>query len=229
MERLKSLANDRTVDGKIQLKDIRKNIFNSLGTRIMTFFYFSVNRPALLGLLNGIVLSNLAYLTGYLVYTTYTVIIFKESGAKNIDPYVASIACAVIQLIGNSCTATLSDSIGRKALLIISLLGSAAGVYLFALFCYLRYIGYDVTAFEWIPVTSLSFVIFAASAGVVPLMFLSMVENIPAKVCNIIFKIWCDFLNIFHKIFYFSYVICRFALLDWLFVMWLWMLCHLYY
>lgn len=39
----------------------------------------------------------------------------------------------------------------------------------FALYTYLIRNGYDLSAFEWVPIVSLSFVIFAASAGAVPL------------------------------------------------------------
>lgn len=146
-----------------------------------------MNRRALKGLSIGITLACLAYLTGYLVFTTYAVVIFKEAGSTYIDPYVSSISLAVLQLIGNLCTASLSDSLGRKKLLIISLLGSAIGMYTFALYLYVRFCGYDITTFEWVPVVSLSFVIFISSAGVVPLMFLCMVENVPFKVRTSIF------------------------------------------
>lgn len=131
-----------------------------------------VNREAMKGISNGVILASLAYTTGYLVFTTYSVVIFEMAGATHIDPHISSISLAVLQLIGNLCTTSFSDTLGRKALLIISLLGSAFGMLTFAMFSYLRHIGYDLTAFEWVPVISLSFVIFVASAGVVPLMFL---------------------------------------------------------
>lgn len=142
-----------------------------------------MNRQAIKGMSTGIILASLAYLTGYLVFTTYAVVIFEEAGASYIDPYVSSITLAVLQLIGNLCTTTFSDTLGRKALLMISLLGSALGMFTFASYSYLRHTGYDVTSFEWVPVVSLSLVIFVASAGVVPMMFLCMVEHIPTKVC----------------------------------------------
>lgn len=124
----------------------------------------------------------MVHLTGHLAFTTYAAIIFKEAGAKSINPNISSISLAVLQLIGNFCTTALSDILGRKALLILSLLGSAIGMFTFAVYFYLRSVGFDVMAFEWIPVVSLSFAIFSASAGVVPLMFVNMVEHIPSKV-----------------------------------------------
>lgn len=137
-----------------------------------------------MGILYGSVLSALAFMTGFLVFATYAVVIFKEAGAKNINPHISAISMAVLHLIGNLCTAALSDTLGRKALLITSLLGSACGIFTFAFYCYLRSIGFDVTAFEFVPVISLLFAVFSASTGVVPLMFLSIIEHIPSEVCT---------------------------------------------
>lgn len=152
----------------------------------MDFFiwFFVVNRKALKCILNGSLLASLAYTTGFLVFSTYAVLIFKEAGATNINPNISAISMAVLQMIGNLCTASFSDSLGRRTLLICSLLGSAFGIFTFALYCYTRSIGYDVVAFEWIPVLCLSFVLFSASVGVVPLVFICMVEHMPFKVNN---------------------------------------------
>lgn len=135
-----------------------------------------------MGILYGSVLVVLAFMTGFLVFATYAVVIFKEAGAININPHISAISMATLQLIGNLCTATFSDSLGRKALLIVSLLGSSCGIYTFAFYCYLKSIGFDVTAFEFVPVASLLFAIFSASTGVVPLMYLCIIEHIPSEV-----------------------------------------------
>lgn len=116
-----------------------------------------------------------------MVFATYSVTIFHTVGAS-VDPYMSSVAFALLQVMGNLCTARFSDSLGRRTLLMVSLLGAALGMYSFSLYCYLTQIGYR---FDWIPVTSFLFTIFIASCGVVPLMFLSMVEQIkPVKVCR---------------------------------------------
>lgn len=127
-------------------------------------------------------MSSLAHFTGFLVFITYAGHIFEKAATAHIDSNVSSIILAIIQLVAVLCTTKFSDSLGRKALQIISLLGSAFGLLSFATYSYLRHVGYELIAFEWVPVTSLSFVIFVASAGVVPLMFVSSVESLPAKV-----------------------------------------------
>ncbi|XP_031622987.1 facilitated trehalose transporter Tret1-like isoform X2 [Contarinia nasturtii] len=176
-ERLKSIAKDRKMDEKTPLNDI-------------------FEKHALKGIMNGIILSSLAHLSGFLVFITYAAHIFEQVGASQVDPYISSIAIAVVQLIGTLCTTRFSDSMGRKALLIISLLGSAFGHLSFASYSYLSHNGYELSAFEWVPVVSLSFVIFIASSGVVPLMFLCMAENLPSKVRTIGVTVCNVFMNL---------------------------------
>lgn len=141
-----------------------------------------VERKALKGILNGIILANLSHLTGSFVLITYAALIFKRVGVTHIDPYTSSIAIAIVQIIGVFCTSTLIETLGRRKLLICSCLGSACGLLSFALFSYLKSNGYALTAFEWLPVTTLSFVILAAASGVVPLTPICIVENLPSKV-----------------------------------------------
>lgn len=119
------------------------------------------------------------------MFASYAVVIFSEAGAKYVDPHVSAIWMAALQLIGNFWTAKLSDTVGRRALVILSLLGSACGLFTFSLYCFLGSIGFNMSDFEFVPVASLLFSVFISSAGVVPLMFLGMVEHTP-------FKVWPD-------------------------------------
>jgi hypothetical protein len=47
---------------------------------------------------------------------------------------------------------------------------------------YLKSIEYDLSAYNWVPVASLSFVIFIASVGLLPLTFVILSEILPQKV-----------------------------------------------
>lgn len=140
------------------------------------------NPKALSGIVNGIILGNLAHLTGFLVIISYATLIFEKVGAMRIDPAISSISLALLQVVGTLCTTKFSDSLGRKTLLQCSLLGSAVGMISFASYSYLKQTGYELSAFEWLPMASLSLTIFAASSGVVPLTSICTVENMPTKV-----------------------------------------------
>lgn len=92
---------------------------------------------------------------------------------------------AVLQICGNLCTTHLVESLGRKILMFVSLAGNAVGLFIFALYVYLNQNGFDLTAFSWIPVTCLSFVIFLTAAGVISLASVVTVEHLPSKVSKI--------------------------------------------
>lgn len=149
---------------------------------MLILVFVLVNKEALKGLLNGITLAFLVHLCAPLIITTYGVVIFEKVGVSKIDPYYATILIGVLQLVGALCSTKFADTLGRKSLMILSVLGSALGLFIFALYSYLKQNEYNLTEFEWIPVTSLSLVIFFSSAGIAPLFLLCVVENLPSKV-----------------------------------------------
>lgn len=145
-------------------------------------FFFSVEAKAVKGLLFGITLSWLIQFPGGITFLNYAIIIFERSGVSKIDPYVSSIIIAIAQIFGCLFSAKLADSLGRKLLMIISFMGCATGLFIFALFLYLSKIGYDLSAYSWLPAVSVSFIMFIASAGVYTLHSVCFVEYLPSKV-----------------------------------------------
>lgn len=141
----------------------------------------SGSREALKGLLIAIVLGYLSIFTGLYTIINYAVLIFLKAGTY-IDPFVASIILAVMQILGCLCSTTFSDKFGRKILLIISSIGPAIGLSSISLYLYLVDYGYDLAAYAWIPIVCLSFVIFIASSGIFPLLSVCVIENLPPKV-----------------------------------------------
>lgn len=125
---------------------------------------------------------------GTYVYVSYGVLIFEKTGSSW-DPYMSSIVIAVMQLVGNLCTTQLADTLGRKFLSVVSLIGAAMGNFSFALYMYLQTNGYDLSEYPWIPVVSISFVMFVASAGILSLFRLYMIENLPTKVNTAVYHL----------------------------------------
>lgn len=122
--------------------------------------------------------------TGCATFLNYAVLIFEEIGASNIDPNVSAIILAIAQILGGLASATtLADTLGRKLTLIISFVGSAIGLFVLSLWLYLKQHGYDdLTEYSLVPVASISFVMFIASAGVISLFAVCFVESLPTKV-----------------------------------------------
>lgn len=138
------------------------------------------------GLGIGVSLPILAQLTANFTMITYAVPILKMSGTS-FNPYASSIVFAVMLIIGSSTTTYFADILGRKRLILISLIGSAIGQLLASLYHYLYLNGYDMSAFAWVPVVSLSFVIFISAAGILPLQIICTIEYLPPKVCLFVF------------------------------------------
>lgn len=139
------------------------------------------NRNALKGLGVGIALSMFSQFTANFTIISYAVTLFQKTGTA-IDPYKSSFVLAIALIFGSLATTYLVERLGRKVLNFISLLGSGLGLFTTSFYHYLNLNGLDVSGFEWIPVTSLSFVIFLSSAGILPLVMICTVEYMPAKV-----------------------------------------------
>lgn len=151
-------------------------------------------------------------MTGCFTFISYAVYVFTQLQA-NIDPNASSILLAVMQIFGNLCSSQFADVLGRKFILIVSLLGTTVGLSSLASYSYFVSSGFDLSAYAWIPVISLSFVIFIGSAGIVPLLGVCVVENLPLKVILLLqtqfFFIWLFFVVIF--------LLSWFLLVFWLF------------
>lgn len=134
------------------------------------------------GIFIGVAMNTISYFTAYYTLTNYATLIFDRTDSSLFSPYVSTILMAVALTCGSLLTTFLADVLGRRVLIIISLAGSVVGLLAMALHYYLFLIGYDLSAFKWVPVSSLSFVIFIAAAGITPLATVCSVENLPTKV-----------------------------------------------
>ena len=113
----------------------------------------------------------------------YTAIIFLESGST-LTPNMSAIVVGIIQLIGAYVSTILVDRLGRKFLIVVSALGTSLGLAVLGGYMTFKTNGYNVDAFDWIPVTSFSFVIFIANWGVLTLPFVVLAEVMPDKIRN---------------------------------------------
>lgn len=133
------------------------------------------------GIIIGIVIAILIISTASLSLLSYSILIFERSGAE-INPYMSSVMLFVAQIVGCLCSTGLADKLGRKIMMSVSLAGTAIALSTLSLYLYLTENGVDTQSYTWIPVASLSFAIFIASAGIIPLGQLCTIELLPAKV-----------------------------------------------
>lgn len=100
----------------------------------------------------------------------------------NVSPKLSSIVLALVQTVGTLISAKFVEKQGKKPLLIISLAGCTFGLLAMASYAYCDTLGFDVSMFEWVPVTSLGFVILISAVGITPLSMICLVEVLPPKV-----------------------------------------------
>lgn len=123
--------------------------------------------------------------SGLTLLLNYASKIFQDSGS-DIDPIMSSILLMIVQLIG-ACIATFFvDKYGRRFLMILSTFGTFVSYAVIGSFTYLANKGVDVTAFNLIPILSLSTAIFCLAIGIMPLTYVIIIEIFPAKVISFI-------------------------------------------
>lgn len=119
--------------------------------------------------------------SGCFALINYSATIFRDSGS-DMNPNVSSIILAAVQVLGTYVSTILVDRVGRKILLIVSAASTSGGLAIMGLHSYLDKHGWDMQALDWVPVASLSFVIFIASIGILPLPFVVLAEVLPQNV-----------------------------------------------
>lgn len=129
----------------------------------------------------GFILIALNMLCGCFVLINYTASIFTESGST-LPPNISAIIVGIIQVIGSFVSTAIIDRFGRKVIYSSTSLCAALGFAILGIHNYLKHIGCDASAFDWIPVFCLSFVIFIASVGLLPLTFIVLSEIMPQKI-----------------------------------------------
>lgn len=139
------------------------------------------NRKALKGLGVGVALAAFSQCTANFTITCYAAIVFKKIGSS-MDPNVASVMLALALIFGSLATGFFCDRLGRKVLNLISFVGSFVGLFIAAAFYYVNLQYVDLSMYQWVPVASLSLVVFISSAGIIPLVFICTVEYMPPKV-----------------------------------------------
>jgi len=144
---------------------------------------FSVNVPTLkiFGLIFVLIICN--QLSGSFAIFNYTSHIFAELGNK-LDPNTCTIVVGAAQLVGIFSAVALVDRLGRRVLLLTSMGGMGSGELAIALLkCFASPEFLDQNG--WLPLVIMCFVACIASLGVIALIFIIIIELLPAKVSTL--------------------------------------------
>jgi len=119
-------------------------------------------------------------LSGSFAIFNYTSHIFAELGNK-LDPNTCTIVVGAAQLVGIFSAVALVDRLGRRVLLLTSMGGMGSGELAIALLkCFASPEFLDQNG--WLPLVIMCFVACIASLGVIALIFIIIIELLPAKV-----------------------------------------------
>ncbi|XP_058060817.1 facilitated trehalose transporter Tret1-like isoform X1 [Anopheles bellator] len=164
------------MDGLLQMQTLKDGPDHS--TASLAAFSSPSARKALI---IGLMLVSLNQLSGCFALINYTSQIFADAGS-DLDPNMAAIVVGAIQITGSYGSSIIVDRYQRKHVYIVSSFLATIGLFVMGTHGYLKSQHIDVSAISWIPVASLSFVIFIASIGLLPLTFVILSEILPPNV-----------------------------------------------
>uniref|UniRef100_A0A182W7L7 Major facilitator superfamily (MFS) profile domain-containing protein n=1 Tax=Anopheles minimus TaxID=112268 RepID=A0A182W7L7_9DIPT len=140
------------------------------------------SRHARYAMLICVTLMALNQFCGCFYMMNYAQSVFAESGSVlSVSASLSVIVVGLIQLVGCYVCTLLVDRIGRKILLLISSVGLTLGQSVFAAYCYGQHMGYDLTAFGWLPLVCFSIIVFLGTVGVGTMPFVVLAEIMPQK------------------------------------------------
>ncbi|KAH8369391.1 hypothetical protein KR009_009632 [Drosophila setifemur] len=167
---------------KIEFDTFRRQVLSGGITESITWRDF-VNPPTLkiFGLILVLIICN--QLSGSFAIFNYTSYIFAELG-NSMDPNACTIIVGASQVVGLLCAVLLVDRLGRRILLLTSMLGMGLGELTIALvksFASAEFLEQN----GWLPLVLMCFVGCIASVGVIALIFIIIIEMLPAKIRSI--------------------------------------------
>lgn len=138
------------------------------------------SNPGRKALIIGVVLAISGHISGSFAIINYTASIFKESKSDDfLSADQSALVVGIVQLVGVVIMLSLVEKLGRKILYIISMIGSISGYAIFGFYLLFKEWDYDVHAFNWIPLVSLSFVILVQSFAISTLALSVIAELMP--------------------------------------------------
>lgn len=143
----------------------------------MLFFLVST-RAARKAVYISLFLVILPQFCGCYILLSYSVPFFSDAGSS-LTPIQSSILICIVQLIANLSMMFLIDRVGRKILFISSSLYTGLGMLVLALHHLYKN---QLPNANWVPIYGLSFTIFIASIGLLPVPFIITIDVLPPKV-----------------------------------------------
>uniref|UniRef100_A0A1L8DF24 Putative facilitated trehalose transporter tret1 n=1 Tax=Nyssomyia neivai TaxID=330878 RepID=A0A1L8DF24_9DIPT len=176
-------VSENAVDNKIKedFRKVQEQQMKSQSREEKLQFKDFTTPAAKKGFVIGIGLMLLTQFCGCFAFVNYTATIFKESGSE-LDPNISAIVLGMVQIFGTYTSTIFVDRAGRKTLLLISSIGAATGLILMGTYSFFKFQGYALAFLDWVPVATLSLVIYISSVGILALPYIVLSEVLPSKI-----------------------------------------------
>ncbi|XP_060879988.1 facilitated trehalose transporter Tret1-like [Metopolophium dirhodum] len=137
--------------------------------------------PAKRGLFIGLGVMLLQQFSGCNAVIFYATFIFKEAGSA-MEPNTSTIIVGIMSVIATYVSTLIVDRLGRKILLLSSIIVMAICTLLIGAFFYMKANEYDVSSIGFIPLTSMCVFIILFSLGFGPIPWMLIGEIFPAQI-----------------------------------------------
>lgn len=181
LEGVRALVEKKKNEPKFTLMDLCKCFIVRSNVKIPIFLIFLVEKKALAGLGKSFAMVFLSIFCGSPVLQNYSSKVFEDSGSS-LDPGMSAVIMIIIQVFATLLATSMVDKLGRRSLLIGSSIGATIGLIIMGVFTFCAEHGYSVGAWNWVPIATVSFYVFSAYIGLLPLVFVVIMEVLPAKV-----------------------------------------------
>lgn len=179
--RFKVIAKHNSSSQGLRLEDFSKTTLDS-SKHVMPKKHCSPDSKAVLkAMCIGPTLMAISQFSGTFTISSYAAIIFRATGST-IEPNLSAIIMGSVQIVGTYLASSLIDRVGRKILLLVSTCGTAVGLVVTATYALLAETGHNMDGWNALPIVSLSFVIFVAAIGIIPVPYVLVNEIFPRKV-----------------------------------------------
>lgn len=172
-----------------RFKEMHGNATDDSARRVQLHIKDLLNKATMKGILICVIVMMFHPMSGSVPLITFTDKIFRESGS-DLPPQTCAMIVAAIQLVGSYVSSVTVDKAGRKVLLITSAIGCAICSATMGTYNFLTVVDVDVSYFKWIPVTTLSGLVFITAIGIGIVPFIIMPEILEPRVRGFVVT-WC--------------------------------------
>lgn len=180
-QRSLSVFRGPSYDGRQEMAVMQKSVADDAADKVPFMQAFQTT-AAKRGLVIGLGVMFLQQFSGCNAVIFYTKSIFEDAGAL-IDPGHSTIIVGVIQVIATWVASLVVDRLGRRMLLLLSIIVMTLSTFTLGLYFYLKNDAHeDVSDIGWLPLLSLSCYVVIFSLGFGPIPWMLMAEIFPSKI-----------------------------------------------